>query len=123
MSTDLDSRPLIGAPINHRPTSSINADVVGAKNNNSASDQQPLAVIKNINEDPDCNTPVTEEFKIPEARCCPPPPKKPKRISTTVACKRKLLSEFSFFDMINREEVDSLFQSAEKRRRPTPIQL
>ncbi|CAN1174338.1 hypothetical protein LINPERPRIM_LOCUS9836 [Linum perenne] len=133
MSSDLNLRSTAPAA-SISSSNSINDDdddrsSAIVKSNSAADDQdqQPLAVIKNINEDPDCETPLTEEFKIPEAICCPAAPKKPKRISTSVACKRKLLSEFDLFDMINGEDVDALFRSSfqavEKRRCATPIPL
>ncbi|KAJ6767730.1 CYCLIN-DEPENDENT PROTEIN KINASE INHIBITOR SMR14 [Salix koriyanagi] len=68
--------------------------------------------------DDDCQTPKSEEHKIPPVLCCPPAPRKPRR---SFSCKRKL-AEFEFFETVNREEVDSFFQSSfellPKRRCP-----
>ncbi|KAJ4837385.1 hypothetical protein Tsubulata_029282 [Turnera subulata] len=55
-----------------------------------------------------CRTPTSEEHKIPAILSCPPAPRKPRR---GVSCKRKL-SEFDFFEIVKREEVDRFFQSA-----------
>ncbi|PPR93490.1 hypothetical protein GOBAR_AA27182 [Gossypium barbadense] len=68
-----------------------------------------------------CVTPTSKEHKIPAVLSCPGAPKKPRK--TYVSCKRKLLSKFQFFDIINREEVDAFFNtgfdhSISKRRCP-----
>ncbi|KAG8503306.1 hypothetical protein CXB51_001284 [Gossypium anomalum] len=56
-----------------------------------------------------CVTPTSKEHKIPAVLSCPGAPKKPRK--TYVSCKRKLLSKFQFFDIINREEVDAFFNT------------
>ncbi|KAJ8765970.1 hypothetical protein K2173_020486 [Erythroxylum novogranatense] len=65
-----------------------------------------------------CRTPTSEEHRIPSILSCPPAPRKPKRPS--ISCKRKL-SELEFFEIVNREEVESFFRSSfevvSKRRR------
>ncbi|CAN1238687.1 hypothetical protein LINGRAPRIM_LOCUS2164 [Linum grandiflorum] len=47
---------------------------------------------------------------------CPPAPRKPKARPAT-SCKRKLMSELDFFEVVNREEVESFFRSGLSKRR------
>ncbi|CAI0419820.1 unnamed protein product, partial [Linum tenue] len=49
--------------------------------------------------------PKLAEFKIPTILSCQPAPRKSK--STPISCKRKLVSELAFIDMVNRVEVES----------------
>ncbi|KAL4342494.1 hypothetical protein GQ457_08G011280 [Hibiscus cannabinus] len=56
----------------------------------------------------ECSTPTSEESKIPAVLSCPGAPRKPRK--TFVSCKRKL-SEFQFFEILNRDEVDAFFQA------------
>ncbi|KAJ9159870.1 hypothetical protein P3X46_025327 [Hevea brasiliensis] len=65
-------------------------------------------VIQQENGD-ECRTPTSEEHKIPAILSCPPAPRKPRR--RTVLRKRKL-SEFEFFEIVNRQEVESFFGSS-----------
>ncbi|KAF8397776.1 hypothetical protein HHK36_016698 [Tetracentron sinense] len=65
------------------------------------------APIQLADDEDECRTPTSDEHKIPRAWSCPPAPQKPKRV---VLCKRKL-SELQFFEIVNREEVESFFQS------------
>ncbi|KAK8651329.1 hypothetical protein V6N13_140936 [Hibiscus sabdariffa] len=65
------------------------------------------------NKDPDgsnseCSTPTSEENKIPAVLSCPGAPRKPRK--AFVSCKRKL-SEFQFFEILNRDEVDAFFEA------------
>ncbi|KAH7547814.1 hypothetical protein JRO89_XS14G0019600 [Xanthoceras sorbifolium] len=59
-----------------------------------------------------CRTPTSFENKIPQILTCPPAPRKPKRKVAALSCKRKLLDEFQFFEIANREEVESFFRSS-----------
>ncbi|KAJ8759158.1 hypothetical protein K2173_004165 [Erythroxylum novogranatense] len=54
-----------------------------------------------------CRTPTSEVHMIPVVVSCPPAPRKPRRRSV----KRKL-SEVEFFEIVNREEVESFFRSS-----------
>ncbi|XP_038993170.1 cyclin-dependent protein kinase inhibitor SMR1-like [Hibiscus syriacus] len=56
----------------------------------------------------ECSTPTSEENKIPAVFSCPGAPRKPRK--TLVSCKRKL-SEFHFFETLNRDEVDAFFEA------------
>ncbi|GMJ11970.1 LOSS OF GIANT CELLS FROM ORGANS, SIAMESE RELATED 1 [Hibiscus trionum] len=56
----------------------------------------------------ECLTPTSEENKIPAVLSCPGAPRKPRR--TYASCKRKL-SEFQFFEILNRDEVDAFFEA------------
>ncbi|GMI84837.1 LOSS OF GIANT CELLS FROM ORGANS, SIAMESE RELATED 1 [Hibiscus trionum] len=56
----------------------------------------------------ECSTPTSEEHKIPAVLACPGAPRKPRK--THVSCKRKL-SEFQFFEILNRDEVDAFFEA------------
>ncbi|XP_057736627.1 cyclin-dependent protein kinase inhibitor SMR1-like [Arachis stenosperma] len=58
-------------------------------------------------------TPTSKESKIPEMVTCPPAPKKAKAIAS---CKRKLLDEFQFFDVNNKEDMDAFFRSTFPKR-------
>ncbi|KAL4326212.1 hypothetical protein GQ457_11G008820 [Hibiscus cannabinus] len=68
----------------------------------------------------ECLTPTSKENKIPPVLSCPGAPRKPRK--TYASCKRKL-SEFQFFEILNRDEVDAFFEagfhdSISKRRCP-----
>ncbi|KAK8542180.1 hypothetical protein V6N13_137245 [Hibiscus sabdariffa] len=94
-----------------------------------SSDQSGLKIqLENKNQDDDsssssageCLTPTSEENKIPPVLSCPGAPRKPRK--TYASCKRKL-SEFQFFEILNRDEVDAFFDagfhdSISKRRCP-----
>ncbi|XAR52304.1 hypothetical protein NMG60_11020291 [Bertholletia excelsa] len=56
----------------------------------------------------ECRTPTSPEHKIPEILSCPPAPRKPRQ--PAFSCKRKLC-ELEFFEILNREEVESFFRS------------
>ncbi|MED6199379.1 hypothetical protein PIB30_075417 [Stylosanthes scabra] len=58
-------------------------------------------------------TPTSKESKIPEMVNCPPAPKKAKAFAS---CKRKLLDEFQFFDVNNKEDMDAFFRSTFPKR-------
>ncbi|KAG4919415.1 hypothetical protein AAZX31_20G177800 [Glycine max] len=62
--------------------------------------------------DESCRTPTSKESKIPATMTCPPAPRKPKFAS----CKRKLLEEFQFFDVTNKEDMDAFFRSTFPKR-------
>ena len=88
-------------------------DNIGANNNNNVVETQNKKI--NVEEDDNkeeeedcCRTPTSKEHRIPKILDCPPAPRKPKRAPT---CKRKL-SELQFFEIVNREEVDSFFRSS-----------
>ena len=88
-------------------------DNIGANNNNNVVETQNNKI--NVDEDDNkeeeedcCRTPTSKEHRIPKILDCPPAPRKPKRAPT---CKRKL-SELQFFEIVNREEVDSFFRSS-----------
>ena len=88
-------------------------DNIGANNNNNVVETQNNKI--NVEEDDNkeeeedcCRTPTSKEHRIPKILDCPPAPRKPKRAPT---CKRKL-SELQFFEIVNREEVDSFFRSS-----------
>ncbi|KAF9674939.1 hypothetical protein SADUNF_Sadunf10G0179800 [Salix dunnii] len=74
----------------------------------SAADDKKAIIQQENSETDDCQTPKSEEHRIPAVLSCPPAPRKAKRI---VSCKRKL-REIDFFEIVNREEVDSFFQSS-----------
>ncbi|KAL1535980.1 hypothetical protein AAHA92_28695 [Salvia divinorum] len=57
-------------------------------------------------EDEACQTPRSPRHMIPAVLRCPPAPKKRRR---SAACKRRLC-ELEFFDVVEREEVESLFR-------------
>ncbi|PIN24431.1 hypothetical protein CDL12_02835 [Handroanthus impetiginosus] len=65
--------------------------------------------ISSSNEEDNCHTPKSPQNMIPAAVSCPPAPKKRRRAA---ACKRKLC-EFQFFEIVAREEVESLFRTIE----------
>ena len=91
-------------------------DNIGANNNNNNNNVVETQNNKiNVEEDDNkeeeedcCRTPTSKEHRIPKILDCPPAPRKPKRAPT---CKRKL-SELQFFEIVNREEVDSFFRSS-----------
>ncbi|KAM4094406.1 hypothetical protein ACB094_06G193000 [Castanea mollissima] len=92
-------------------------DNIGAnENNNNNNNEVETQDIKKINveeednkeEEDCCRTPTSKEHRIPKILDCPPAPRKPKRAPT---CKRKL-SDLQFFEIVNREEVDSFFKSS-----------
>ncbi|GAV90640.1 hypothetical protein CFOL_v3_34047 [Cephalotus follicularis] len=53
----------------------------------------------------ECQTPTSEEHKIPALLFCPPAPRKPR---PTFSCKRRL----QFFEIVNPEEIDNFFRSS-----------
>ena len=91
-------------------------DNIGANNNNNNNNvvetqNKNINVEEDYNKDEEeecCRTPTSKEHRIPKILDCPPAPRKPKRAPT---CKRKL-SELQFFEIVNREEVDSFFRSS-----------
>ncbi|XP_039002293.1 cyclin-dependent protein kinase inhibitor SMR1-like [Hibiscus syriacus] len=93
------------------------------KLNIQSSDQTGLEIQQENNSNntaSECSTPTSEENKIPAVFSCPGAPRKHRK--TYVSCKRKL-SEFQFFDILNRDEVDAFFESGfhdpvSKRRCP-----
>ncbi|KAJ9175465.1 hypothetical protein P3X46_014016 [Hevea brasiliensis] len=101
MSTDLQLRqdlPRIQVP-------PIKIQTLGSC---SATTEDHGDVIQQENID-ECRTPTSEEHRIPAVLRCPPAPRKPRR--RTVSYKRKL-SEFEFFEILNRQEVESFFLSS-----------
>ncbi|KAE9617529.1 hypothetical protein Lal_00034998 [Lupinus albus] len=52
-------------------------------------------------------TPTSKESKIPAIITCPRAPRKAKQIS----CKRKLMDEYQFFEVVNKEEMDAFSMS------------
>ncbi|XP_039028516.1 cyclin-dependent protein kinase inhibitor SMR1-like [Hibiscus syriacus] len=82
------------------------------KLNIQSSNQSGIEIHKKIkNQDEsssECSTPTSEENKIPAVLSCPGAPRKPRK--THVSCKRKL-SEFDFFEIVNRDEVDAFFEA------------
>ncbi|OIW07775.1 hypothetical protein TanjilG_03562 [Lupinus angustifolius] len=52
-------------------------------------------------------TPTSKESKIPAIILCPRAPRKAKQIS----CKRKLMDEYQFFEVVNKEEMDAFSMS------------
>ncbi|KAF5199880.1 cyclin-dependent protein kinase inhibitor SMR1-like [Thalictrum thalictroides] len=62
------------------------------------------------NEDEECRTPTSSEYKIPVIETCPPAPRKQPR--KVMLCKRKLWSEMQFFEtsIVGRDEIDSFFK-------------
>ncbi|KAL8051636.1 hypothetical protein ABFS82_06G160400 [Erythranthe guttata] len=67
----------------------------------------------NDDEEADCRTPKSPENMIPPILVCPPAPRKPLRRRTAAASKRKLC-ELQFFEIVNREEVESFFRRVEE---------
>ncbi|KAG2723394.1 hypothetical protein I3760_02G169100 [Carya illinoinensis] len=60
-------------------------------------------------DDDECRTPTSKEYKVPEILVCPPAPRKPRSAPT---CKRKPSVDLQFFEIVNREEVDAFFRSS-----------
>ncbi|KAJ6744166.1 CYCLIN-DEPENDENT PROTEIN KINASE INHIBITOR SMR1-LIKE, partial [Salix purpurea] len=99
MSADLELRqdlPLIQV----RPATKI-----GTLQSCSDADDNKAIIQQENSETDDCQTPKSEEHRIPAVLSCPPAPRKAKRI---VSCKRRL-REIDFFETVNRDEVDSFF--------------
>jgi len=111
MSTDLESRQDL-------PRIQVRAVKTETLQSCSATDDKETIIQQENSETDDCQTPKSEEHKIPVVLSCPPAPRKPRR---SFSCKRKL-TELEFFEIVNREEVDSFFQSSfellPKRRCP-----
>ncbi|KAJ7970512.1 cyclin-dependent protein kinase inhibitor SMR1-like [Quillaja saponaria] len=106
MSTDLQLRldlPKIRVTI---PT------IKSFLNSNSEANDKNDAVNK---EDMICTTPTSKENRIPAILSCPPAPRKRRRV---VPSKRRLLEEFQFYEVVNREEVDGFFRSSSGSDRP-----
>ncbi|KAG6393194.1 hypothetical protein SASPL_147430 [Salvia splendens] len=74
--------------------------------NSIARDDDPYREEISRSEDEDCQTPRSPRHMIPAVLRCPPAPKKRR---SSAACKRRLC-ELEFFDVVDREEVESLFQ-------------
>ncbi|XP_039021606.1 cyclin-dependent protein kinase inhibitor SMR1-like [Hibiscus syriacus] len=93
------------------------------KLNIQSSDQSGLEIQQENNSNSttgECSTPTSEENKIPAVLSCPEAPRKHRK--THVSCKRKL-SEFQFFEILNRDEVDAFLEAGfhdlvSKRRCP-----
>ncbi|TKY51722.1 hypothetical protein E2542_SST23241 [Spatholobus suberectus] len=64
-------------------------------------------------EDESYRTPTSKESRIPAILTCPPAPRKPRAF---VGCKRKLLDEFQFFEVPNKEDMDAFFRSTFPKR-------
>ena len=112
MSTDLQIR-LEMPKVRISP---IKIAVLPSDDASSAHGSVPIIVQNKLPEQEDdesCRTPTSKESRIPEILTCPPAPRKPKR---AVSCKRKLLDEFQFFDVANKEEIDSFFRSTFPKR-------
>lgn len=75
-------------------------------NNNNVETRKKIDEVDDNNEC--CRTPTSKEHRIPKILDCPPAPRKPKMVPS---CKRKL-SELQFFEIVNRDEVDSFFRSS-----------
>ncbi|CAI9296182.1 unnamed protein product [Lactuca saligna] len=58
----------------------------------------------------ECVTPTSPEHRIPEILSCPPAPKK-QRHGASPSCKRRL-TEFQFFEVVARDEIDSFFKAS-----------
>ncbi|KAG6765154.1 hypothetical protein POTOM_029172 [Populus tomentosa] len=101
MSTDLESRRDL-------PRIQVRAVKTETLQSCSATDDKETIIQQENSETDDCQTPKSEEHKIPAVLSCPPAPRKPRR---SFSCKRKL-TELEFFEIVNREEVDSFFQSS-----------
>ncbi|KAG5237817.1 cyclin-dependent protein kinase inhibitor SMR [Salix suchowensis] len=112
MSADLELRQDLPF-IQVRPATKI-----GTVQSCSDADDNKAIIQRENSETDDCQTPKSEEHRIPAVLSCPPAPRKAKRI---VSCKRRL-REIDFFETVNRDEVDSFFQSSSelltKRRCP-----
>ena len=76
-----------------------------------ATDSDPLrkcvdSLVDNAEEEEECQTPKSEEHKIPPVLCCPPAPRKPKWIPA----KRKLpASPLQGFYFPSNSDLQSLF--------------
>ncbi|KAI3758198.1 hypothetical protein L6452_05751 [Arctium lappa] len=57
----------------------------------------------------ECRTPTSPENRIPQIITCPPAPKKQR--PSGPSCKRRI-SEFQFFEIVERDEVESFFRSS-----------
>ncbi|XP_061363806.1 cyclin-dependent protein kinase inhibitor SMR6-like [Gastrolobium bilobum] len=74
-------------------------------------DENDAAV--SADDDESYRTPTSKESKIPAILTCPPAPRKSKAF---VSCKRKLLDEFQFFEVTNKEDMDAFFRSTFPKR-------
>ncbi|PSR86538.1 Cyclin-dependent protein kinase [Actinidia chinensis var. chinensis] len=61
-----------------------------------------------INDYKECQTPTSKDHKIPTVQTCPPVRRKR---GNSFPRKRKL-SEFDFFEITGREEIESFFRSS-----------
>ncbi|KAK9070265.1 hypothetical protein SSX86_010665 [Deinandra increscens subsp. villosa] len=75
---------------------------------NSASDESCTVESEEL-EVEECKTPKSSEHKIPEITTCPPAPKKQR--TSSPSCKRRI-SEFEFFEIVARDEIESFFKSS-----------
>ncbi|CAI0410804.1 unnamed protein product [Linum tenue] len=116
MSADLDSRPSlpkirIGINLIDTPQPCSSGGCAVTVDYNSDRIEKEITVNSSSDDDgEDCRTPKSAESKIPAILSCPPAPRKPNR--RPISCKRKLGSQFEFFDVVHREEVESFFRSA-----------
>ncbi|CAN1172076.1 hypothetical protein LINPERPRIM_LOCUS30964 [Linum perenne] len=132
MSTDLHSLPdlpklrLLSDPSDKPAEPSSSGSTVDDASANHNSDRKPKEEEVENYADEDCRTPKSAEFKIPPILKCPPAPRKP-TARTATSCKRKLMSELEFFEVVNREEVESFFrsgfQAVSKRRCPDLVPM
>lgn len=98
LPSDDDDRNAVSSVITQTETETDGATIVDVA----------VAVNVNVNvNDENYRTPTSKESKIPATMTCPPAPRKPKLAS----CKRKLLDEFQFFDVTNKEDMDAFFRS------------
>ena len=87
------------------------ADDSPLKSTINATDSDPLrkcvdSLVDNAEEEEECQTPKSEEHKIPPVLCCPPAPRKPKWIPA----KRKLpASPLQGFYFPSNSDLQSLF--------------
>ncbi|XP_071729112.1 cyclin-dependent protein kinase inhibitor SMR2-like [Rutidosis leptorrhynchoides] len=104
MSTDLQFRQ---PPIDQLPSLTISIPQLQHESSTSSSSSSSSTI------DPDqseCVTPTSPEHRIPAILACPPPPRKQRRFIPS--CKRRLHSEFQFFEVVARDEIDSFFKSS-----------
>ncbi|CAJ1976639.1 unnamed protein product [Sphenostylis stenocarpa] len=80
---------------------------------NESDEEGTVTVTAAVADEESYRTPTSKESKIPAIMTCPPAPRKPKAFAS---CKRKLLDDFQFFDVTNKEDMDAFFRSTFPKR-------
>lgn len=61
-------------------------------------------------EQEECQTPTSLEHKIPDIVTCPPAPKKQRVSEYSPTCKRRIFSDFEFYEYIAKDEIEAFFK-------------